>query len=232
MNIAIILAGGTGKRIGYEVPKQFLTIAGKTILEYTVDVFEKNSQIDEIAIVIHESFISDVHKIISRNHYQKVKKILKGGKERFESTLEGIKAYSQFPNYNLIFHDAVRPLVSDRIIKDVVKALEMFNAVGVAVPVTDTVYQVDDSSNFIQSIPNRSFLQRAQTPQGIKTETLLKATQMAMKNADFQFTDDCSVVAKYLPCEKIFIVRGEENNIKLTYPEDLLFLQHQLSKGQ
>jgi 2-C-methyl-D-erythritol 4-phosphate cytidylyltransferase len=231
MNIAIILAGGTGTRMGNNLPKQFLTVDGKTILEHTVDVFEKNPLIDEIAIVVDRNYFLDVESIINNNRWQKVKKILQGGKKRFESSFSAIYAYKQFPGYNLIFHDAVRPLVSHRIINDVVKALEKYNAVGVAIPVTDTIYQVDTSQHFIQNIPHRFFLQSAQTPQGFKTGTIQKAYQIALTNSDFQPTDDCGVVEKYLPEEKIYLVRGEETNIKLTYKEDFIFLQLQKKLG-
>jgi 2-C-methyl-D-erythritol 4-phosphate cytidylyltransferase len=224
MNIAIILAGGTGSRSGFDIPKQFVTVAGKTVIEHTVDVFENNTHIDEIAIVIHESYIDEMESTILRNEWKKVKKVLQGGKERFDSSLSAINAYKHFPAYNLILHDAARPMVSQRIINEVVEAFENYNAVGVSVPVTDTIYQIDENQSFIKSIPDRSLFHRAQTPQGFKAKTILKAYQMALKNADFQPTDDCGVVAKYLPEEKIYLVRGEENNQKITYKEDIHIL--------
>jgi len=224
MNIAIILAGGTGSRSGYDIPKQFIAVAGKTVIEHTVDVFENNAHIDEIAIVIHESYIDEMENIRLRNKWKKVKKVLQGGKERFDSSLSAINAYQQFPNYNLIFHDAVRPMVSQRIINEVVEALENYNAVGVSVPVTDTIYEIDETQSFIKNIPHRSLFHRAQTPQGFKAETIFKAYQMARKDTDFQPTDDCGVVAKYLPEEKIYLVRGNETNRKITYKEDIFLL--------
>ena len=224
MNIAIILAGGTGIRMKSDTPKQFIIMAGKTILEHSVDVFEKNTQIDEIAIVINESYFSNIEHFIFKNNWKKVKKILKGGKERFESSFAAINAYQQFPNFNLILHDVVRPLVSDRIINDVVKALDSYQAVTVAIPVTDTMYQVDNANQIID-IPNRSHLQRAQTPQAFKVDIIQKAYHLALQDAKFQSTDDCGVVAKYLLEEKIYVVRGEETNIKLTYKEDIYWME-------
>jgi len=225
MNIAIILAGGTGKRMETETPKQFLKIKGKTVIEHTIEVFEKNSYIDEIAVVIPESHIAEMAMMTIYNNWKKVKNILKGGKERFQSSLAAIETYRQFPDYNLIFHDAVRPLVSDRIINDVINALESYNAVTVAIPTTDTIYEVDNSQQYITNIPQRSFLQRAQTPQAFKAKTILKAYQLALKDSNFIFTDDCGVVAKYLPDEKIYIVRGEERNMKITYKEDMIWIE-------
>jgi len=224
MNIAIILAGGTGTRSGYDTPKQFITVAGKTVIEHTVDVFENNAHIDAINIVIHESYIDDFENIKRLNKWKKVKTVLKGGKERFDSSFFAIHAYQHYPKYNLILHDAVRPMVSQQIINEVVEALKNYNAVGVSVPVTDTIYEIDETKSFIKNIPNRSLFHRAQTPQGFKAETILKAYQMAINDTDFQPTDDCGVVAKYLPEEKIYLVRGDETNRKITYKEDIILL--------
>ena len=117
MNIAIILAGGSGSRIGGTLPKQFLSVAGKKIIEHTIDVFENNDLIDEIAIVSKKEYTSDVERIVTTNQYHKVKKILTGGKERYDSSLAAISAYTNDDD-NLLLHDAVRPLVNDRIIND------------------------------------------------------------------------------------------------------------------
>jgi 2-C-methyl-D-erythritol 4-phosphate cytidylyltransferase len=225
MNIAIILAGGSGNRMGNELPKQFLKIADKTVIEHTTEIFEKNTQIDEIAIVIHQDYMEEMEQIVQRNSWTKVKKIIKGGKERFHSSLAAIRAYQQYPEYNLIFHDAVRPLVSNRIIHDVVKALAQYRAVAVAIPTTDTIFEVDESHHFAINTPCRSCLYRAQTPQAFKAEIIHKAFDLALKDTHFQFTDDCSVVGKYLPDEKIFVVQGETNNIKITYKEDIFLLE-------
>jgi len=225
MNIAIILAAGTGNRMETVCPKQYLIVAGKTVLEHSIDAFENNNKIDEIAVVLQKDYLSDFEHFIQKNNWKKIKKILPGGKERYESALAAINAYRKFSDDNLIFHDAARPLVSARIIGDVVKALELYNAVTVALPVTDTIYQVDDSQSFVQNIPNRTFLQRAQTPQAFKAKTIQKGYEIALKDPDFQVTDDCGVVAKYLPDEKIFIVCGEERNMKITYKEDVFLLE-------
>ncbi len=224
MNIAVILAGGTGSRLGDSTPKQFFKVAGKTIIEHTVDVFEKNNSIDEISIVIHESFVSTIEEMIINNSWTKVRKVLKGGKERYESSLAAINAYSDFPNYNLIFHDAVRPLINDRIIRDVVNALQKYNAVDVAVAATDTIIQVDDSGEIIENIPNRKYLRRGQTPQAFKLDTIRKAYEIGLSDPNFVSSDDCGTIVRYLPSEKIFVVQGEESNMKLTYKEDTYLL--------
>lgn len=216
-NIAIILAGGVGSRLGMSTPKQFFKVAGKMVVEHTIDVFERNQHIDEIAIVSNPALVADFENIVLRNKWRKVKKILKGGAERYYSSLSAITAY-QNEDANLIFHDAVRPLVSQRIIDDVVNALDTHRAVNVAVPSADTIIEVD--GDFITNIPDRSRLRRGQTPQAFDRQLIADAYEKALKDPNFRTTDDCGVVRTYLPEEPIFVVRGEESNMKLTYRED------------
>lgn len=224
MNIAVILAGGTGSRLGSSIPKQFLKVAGKTIIEHTVQVFESHPHIDQIAIVVHRDYVSDIENLILKNAWKKVKKILQGGSERYESTLAAVNAYSNTPNVNLIIHDAVRPLINHRIINDILSALSKYNAIDVAIPTADTIIRVDDSGSIIKDIPVRSYLRRGQTPQAFKLETIQNAYRIALKDPAFKSTDDCGTVVKYLPNEPVYVVRGEESNMKVTYPEDTYIL--------
>jgi 2-C-methyl-D-erythritol 4-phosphate cytidylyltransferase len=224
MNIAVILAGGVGSRLGYEFPKQFFKVAGKSVIEHTIDVFENNQLIDEIAVVVHAAYTSTVETMVLNNGWKKVRKILKGGVERYESSLAAISAYEDDLNHNLIFHDAVRPMLSQHILNSVVAALEKYNAVDVAVPSTDTIIKVDESGELIESVPNRKYLMRGQTPQAFKLHTIKKAYEIALQDPEFSSSDDCGTVVKYLPNEKVFVVAGEEANMKLTYKEDTYLL--------
>lgn len=221
-NIAIILAGGSGSRFGRDLPKQFLKVAGKKVIEHTVDVFEHNELIDEIAVVTRPEFISDIEQMVVNNHYAKVRKILQGGKERYHSSLSAINAYTN-DNDNLIFHDAVRPLVNDRIIIDCIEALKHYDAVDVAIPVADTIIQVDDT-DCISVIPTRSLLRSGQTPQCFKRGVINKAYELALEDPHFVTTDDCGVVRKYLPDTPVYVVKGEVFNMKITYKEDLFLV--------
>lgn len=223
-NVAVILAGGIGSRLGLDIPKQFYKVAGKTIIEHTTDVFQKHTLIDEIAIVVHPDYVSHIEAMVIANGWAKVKKILKGGKERYDSSLSAINAYNYDGTVNLIFHDAVRPLVNNRIITDVVKALSKYDAIDVAIPAVDTIIFIDKETNTISSIPERSKLQRGQTPQAFKIATIRQAYNLALKDPAFRTTDDCGVVLKYMPHIKVYIVPGEESNIKLTYVEDIYIL--------
>lgn len=222
-NIAIILAGGSGKRLGINTPKQFLKVAGKNVIEHTLDVFQNHPQIDEIAVVSNSHYTGEVETLQIKNHYTKLKKILLGGKERYHSSLAAINAYDTGEEINLIFHDAVRPLVNDRIISDCITALETYNAVDVAIKTTDTIIKSSEK-NCIAGIPEREYLRNGQTPQAFKLSTIKRAYELALQDPEFRTTDDCGVVYKYLPKESVYIVDGEQFNMKLTYKEDLFLL--------
>jgi 2-C-methyl-D-erythritol 4-phosphate cytidylyltransferase len=223
-NIAVILAGGTGSRFGLEIPKQFAKLAGKSILEHTIEAFEKNDLIDEICIVIKNNWKYKVEDFVIINKYKKVKKIISGGEERKDSSLSAINSYSSNDlsneKINLIFHDAVRPFVDNKIIDNVIESLYHHNAIDVAISATDTIIEVEN--NIIKHIPNRNKMMQGQTPQAFKLQTIRKAYELAGKDKDFKPTDDCGIVRKYLPNEDIHIVNGSLENIKITHPQDIM----------
>lgn len=226
MNIAVILSAGSGSRFGSDIPKQFINLAGKNIIEYTIAAFEQNDKIDEICIVADTIYHEKLLEISKNNNFTKVKKIIQGGIERKDSSYNAIKEYQNQKDINLIFHDAVRPFVSQRIINDCIESLEKYNAIDVAIPTADTIIQIDETSKTIENIPQRSKLQRGQTPQAFKLEIIKKAHELAIKDINEpMFTDDCGLVKQYLPNEDIFVVNGEEKNIKITYKEDLLYAE-------
>ena len=224
-HIAIILAGGSGRRMGGALPKQFLKVNNRTILEYTIDNFERAEYIDEIAIVTHPDYVNEMQEIIAANPWKKVANILLGGKERTDSTLSALRAYTTDDD-RLLIHDGVRPLVSQSIITNVCSALAEFDAVNLAIPAVDTIIEVKDG--VMVDAPRRDLLRQVQTPQGFKRETLAKAYEQALADPDFMATDDCGVVFKYHPATAIKIVEGETSNIKITYKEDLEFLEKYL----
>ncbi len=224
-HIAIILAGGSGRRMGGALPKQFLKVNNRTILEYTIDNFERTECIDEIAIVTHPDYVNEMQEIIAANPWKKVGNILLGGKERTDSTLSALRAYTTDDD-RLLIHDGVRPLVSQSIITNVCSALAEFDAVNLAIPAVDTIIEVKDG--VMVAAPRRDLLRQVQTPQGFKRETLAKAYEQALADPDFMATDDCGVVFKYHPATAIKIVEGETSNIKITYKEDLEFLEKYL----
>ncbi len=227
-NIAIILAGGVGKRMGLPTPKQFVVHDGRELIEYPIETFNSHPDIDEVAVVVHPDWRGHMQDIVSRNHWDKLTKIIDGGSERYMSSLNAIMAYIDYPDdTNMLFHDAARPMVSAAIIDRVAEALKNHEAVGVAVPSTDTVWEVhtditgDSLGRFVSRIPERRFMWRAQTPQAFRLPLIRDAYQRALQDPQFAATDDCGVVRKYMPGIKIAVVEGEEQNRKITFVEDL-----------
>lgn len=228
-NIAVILSAGKGTRLGGDIPKQFLEISGRTILELSISAFQENSYIDEIAVVVSPEYMSRVGKICENNNFYKVKKILCGGKERYNSSVSAIKAYRQYEDVNLIFHDCARPLVTQRIINDTIMLLKEYSAVGVAVPSVDTVWFTKVDKKEIDYVPERNLIYRAQTPQGFNIKVISKAYDIALKDDKFVSTDDCGVVSRYLPDVDVGVVMGEETNIKVTYSSDIKLVEQILN---
>lgn len=226
-NIAVVLAGGSGTRMGLGRPKQFLEMAGKTILEHSVEAFHQNELIECIIIVSNPDFIHEVEAIVAHHRaeekWNKVRTVIPGGKERSDSSVNAIKEASSWEDggdaINLIFHDAVRPLVDQRIITDVCQALEDHTAVNVTLPVVDTI--ITTSEGTMTGTVDRSTLQRVQTPQGFRLSTIAEAYRRALADPEFRATDDCGVVLRYLPEVPIALVRGSEHNLKLTYRDDM-----------
>ena len=236
-HVAVILAGGIGSRVGGQTPKQLLPLEdGRSVLEHSVDAFEQAACISEIAVVMHPEWMEQAVQMCERNSWQKVVKIIPGGSERWESSWHAIVVYTndQRPMTNdlyLWFHDAARPFVSQRILADVAQALEHYQAVTVAVPVTDTLYKVkslqpspltQDGLATVESIPSRSEYMRAQTPQAFHLDVVASAYMKAIEAEDGLATDDAGIVRKYEPKHPIYIVPGEETNRKITYKEDLV----------
>ena len=223
-NIAAIMAAGKGTRAGASLPKQYEELRGRLVLERAVDAFEGHPDIDQVVIVADPDEMERVEKIIQNNSWKKVAGSVRGGKTRYQSSRAVIKAFSNRPEDNLLLHDAARPLVSARIISEAIEKLKHCRAVGVAVPVTDTLFFTGPGQSHIIRVPDRDLFLRAQTPQGFRISVLGKAYEYAMKDPVFSATDDCGVVKRYLNNEKILLVPGDEKNMKITYPGDLEIL--------
>ena len=233
--IAVILAGGIGARVGGNTPKQLLPLSdGRSVLEHAVSAFEQSPHIDEVCIVMHPDFIAYAEQMLLANAWQKVRNIIPGGKERWESSVNAIRAYTPYtlhstPVTNLLLHDAARPFVSQDIIARVCEALQEHEAVTVAIPSTDTVYEMVDGK--VARIPQRSTIMRAQTPQAFRLELIAAAytkalgadisDQQACAACHLPATDDCGIVHEYMPDVPIYIVEGEEHNKKITFKEDI-----------
>ncbi|MDR1833369.1 MAG: bifunctional cytidylyltransferase/SDR family oxidoreductase [Propionibacteriaceae bacterium] len=214
----VVLGGGVGARLGLSVPKQMVKVAGKTILEHTVGILNDSPEIDEVIVMIAPGWAERVATVLGER-YKKLSLILEGGATRNETTRRVLDVLGD-TECKVILHDAVRPLVDERIILECAKALDSYGAVDVVIPSADTIVTVDDD-DFITSIPNRSRLRRGQTPQAFRLSVLRSAYDKAIEDPYFYASDDCGVVLKYRPDVKIKCVLGSEHNIKVTYAVDL-----------
>ncbi len=218
--VAVLLAGGIGVRVGLGIPKQLIKIAGKAIVQHTLEAMNASPIIDEIIIVMNAGAIDQLDSLMDRERFPKLTRIIPGGATRNDSTLAALEVLGDDPNTKVLFHDAVRPFVDDRILEDCVEALDRYDAVDTAIPSADTIIQVDSSFQ-ITGIPDRSTLRRGQTPQAFRAGTIRRAYELAAKDPGFHATDDCGVVFTYLPDTPIFVVEGTAENMKVTEPIDV-----------
>jgi ribitol-5-phosphate 2-dehydrogenase (NADP+) / D-ribitol-5-phosphate cytidylyltransferase len=235
--VAVVLAGGSGHRFGGDQPKQLRVLAGRTLLEHSVAAFEQAPGVDAITVVMPPALVTQARDSFTpADGYHKVSAVIGGGVTRTDSTRCAIAALSARPgeaDCNVLFHDAARPLVDQRIIADCVAALGTDQAIGVAVPSSDTIVEVSDG--VVTGMPHRDALARCQTPQGFRLSVIRRAYQLA--DADHAFgqrpaTDDCGIVLRYLPDVPVRLVPGSERNIKITYPHDLHVAEALLRQAQ
>jgi 2-C-methyl-D-erythritol 4-phosphate cytidylyltransferase len=208
---AIIVAGGSGKRMGNEIPKQFIEVAGKPILMHTLQCFYEYDANIKIIVVLPESQHKYWNDLILKYNFTISHKVTKGGVERFFSVLKGVELISE--NALVAVHDGVRPLVSQETIESSFeKAAEMGSAIPV-IKATESIRKIHENTN---KAVNRNNYVMVQTPQVFQSEILIKAYQ---QEYDCKFTDDASVVEK--AGYPIHMVNGNAENIKITRPMDL-----------
>lgn len=241
--VAVVLAGGAGLRLGGDIPKQLRPLAGRPMLEYSVSAFDQAPGVDDILVVMAAEFTGQVREALGIK-FGKLRGVIAGGTDRPGSTQRAIEALTSADwlvsrsrdtgqaDCDVLFHDAARPLIDQRLIADCVRALGDYQAVGVAVPTADTIAMVDEG--LMTAIPPRESLVRCQTPQGFRLSLIRRAYELAaadLRAGRFAATDDCGVVLRYLPEVKIAIVQGSDRNIKVTYPADITFAESLLRAG-
>lgn len=220
--VAVLLAGGVGVRVGLDIPKQLIKVAGRTLLEHTLIALHDHPDVDEVLVMMTPGHLDAVHNLIRDGRYPKVTGVLEGGETR-NATTERALTYlggRDGADAHVLFHDAVRPLITPRIITECFAALEQHPAVDVAIPSADTIVEVGQD-DLITDIPPRAALRRGQTPQAFHLSVLADAYRIAGEDPDFTATDDCTVVLRYRPDAAIVVVPGDERNMKVTEPIDV-----------
>ena len=223
---AIVLAAGKGSRMKSDTAKQFMEINGKPLLYYSLKVFDA-SVVDEIILVTRGNDIDYVREeIVDRYGFKKVKRIVAGGKERFNSVSKGLRACDR-RNKIIMIHDAARPCVTNRMILDSISGARRYKACTVAMPVKDTIKIIDDEGFGVET-PDRNKVYQIQTPQTFDKKTLEEAYERLRISGDSDITDDTMVVERYLDIHSKMI-EGSYENIKVTTPEDVKLAEIYLS---
>ncbi len=214
---ALVVAAGSGVRMGGAMPKQFIEIANKPILQHTLERFQHSAAIDQVYVILSPEYVDEYAAIIENNwRISKLVKVVAGGAERHLSVWAGLQNLSKDVEIVLI-HDGVRPFVSEQIIDASIKSAVLYGAAVVGVPPKDTVKQVE--GDVIGHTLDRKTLLLAQTPQTFRKNIILKANEQAFADNAFS-TDDAALVERM--GRQVAIVPGEWKNIKITSPEDLV----------
>ena len=217
---ALVVAGGSGTRMNSSINKPYLMLSGKHIISYCLETFEASTSIESIILVVNKNdyeYVKD--RITKKERYQKIACVVTGGSTRQDSVYAGLMEC--LDTDIILIHDAVRPFINEELIKSAVADAVDFGAGVVAVPVTNTIKQADEYS-FVKITHNRQELWEVQTPQTFKAGLIIEAYRLA-KEKGLTFTDDASVIEHF--GQKVRITPGNENNIKITSPKDLLLAE-------
>lgn len=217
MNFAIIVAAGKSKRMGKNVDKVLLPILNKPMIYHTLKIFQDCYLIDEIIVVVQKDDIEKINKIRNQNNFNKIKKIIAGGKERQDSVYNGLISIENAGNENIVVvHNGSNPLVRDGEIVNCINAAKRYGAAAAGFPLKDTIKKTKE--DFVEKTIDRGNIYQVQTPQAIKYGLFVDAFSNA-KNKKLHFTDDVSLVEAL--DKKVKIVPCSYENIKITTDDDL-----------
>ena len=227
-NIAVILAGGVGQRMGASIPKQFIEIKGKPIIIYTIDNFERNPNIESILVVCNPEWVGHIKELIQKFGLKKVRWVVDGGVTSHDSIRNGIFFLKDIlgPDDYVIIHDAVRPILPQAIINGMLDVAHREGNASVAVPCYETMIYTDDQVSGTKEL-DRNKLMRVQTPQAYRYSLILPLYEKAESEGRHDFVYADLVAVNY--GVKIFFSRGFINNIKITKPEDIPFCEYLMS---
>lgn len=233
MNIALILAAGSGTRMGNtNKPKQFLSIYNKPLIVHTIEAFEMHDDIDMILIVTNDTYIDDVKIWCKQYDLTKVQYIVAGGSSRQESVYNGLKKLEKIGISDediILIHDAARPLISQTIITNNIEACKKYQAVDTVIPSSDTIIRSVDKETICE-IQKRSEQYQGQTPQSFTFKVINDAHEYAKSINNTETTDDCRLVLNM--GKDVHLVNGSKLNFKITTFDDLMMLKALLKIGK
>lgn len=229
---AVVLAAGQGKRMHTSVAKQFLELKGRPLITYALSTFQK-SPVHEIVLVTGPEYLDYCQKeIVEAYGFTKVKAVVAGGRERYHSVYEGLKALDRLGGADsVLIHDGARPLVTEAIIRRSIDCVREFKACVAGMPVKDTI-KICDADGFGAGTPDRSSLWQIQTPQSFSFPLILDAYRRILSRPEGRegITDDAMVIESMTDC-RVKLIQGDYQNIKVTTPEDILIAEALLDQA-
>lgn len=230
MNIALILAAGKGQRFDRNIPKQFVSLNGKPILAYSLDIVEEMEQIDRIVIVTHPAYEQTVREMGEK--YKKTVMVCEGGSTRQESVFNALRRMKEMSSFfdasNVLIHDSARPFAKN-VFHRVMEKLKTEKAVVPVINTKDTIYVIKNKK--VVDIPCRDYLFNVQTPQGFSFSMILDSHAKAAQQKLLAFTDDGSLYAA-IQKRQPSIVDGDQMNFKITDKKDRILAEYYLSHGK
>ncbi|MGH1417591.1 MAG: bifunctional 2-C-methyl-D-erythritol 4-phosphate cytidylyltransferase/2-C-methyl-D-erythritol 2,4-cyclodiphosphate synthase [Hyphomicrobiaceae bacterium] len=223
---ALIVAAGRGERAGSVGPKQYVRLAGRTVLEHTLAVFLDHEAVDFVQVVIHDDDRASYDQATANLSPEKLLPPVSGGSTRQRSVMNGLEALTDSHIDGVLIHDGARPFVDAATIEEIIAKIAVGQAAIAAEPLVDTLKQTASDGEITATIPRKA-LWRAHTPQGFPFADILKAHQAADAARKDTFTDDASV-AEWAGLS-VHVVAGNVGNFKLTSPEDMIMAEQKLA---
>ena len=233
MNIALIIAGGSGNRMGQDIPKQFMYVEGKPVIIYTMEAFQKNPNIDAIGVVCIDGWQTVLQSYANQFNITKLRWIFPGGASGFESIHNGIYGLRDEGCQDddlVLIHDAVRPLLSQDIISSNIAICQKYGYAITGVQCREAILVSEDGFVATKSIP-RDKLIRTQTPQTFRLKNIIRAHEEAKERGITNSVASCTLMAE-LGGREMHIVPGSDENIKITTVEDLELLKSFMHVGK
>lgn len=222
MNIAVIFAGGVGSRMhSKDRPKQFLEMYNKPIIIHTLEYFENHRDIDAIVVVCIEDWIPYLNELLYKFRIEKVKKVVPGGKTGQLSIFNGLLAAKEIAGEEksiVLIHDGVRPLITEKLIKDNIESVKLHGSAITTAVVKETILVVNEGKSTIDYVPSRNNSRVAKAPQSFWLDDILNAHKKSLAEGENNCIDSCTMMQKY--GYDLYLIDGPSQNIKITTPED------------
>ena len=232
MNIAIIIAGGVGSRMGANIPKQFIKVNDKHVLAYTIESFEKHPLVDAIEVVCIKGWENEVWDYKKKYNIKKLKWIAEGGNTGQESIRNGVFNLKDkvSPDDNIIIHDGIRPLVDDEVLDDLILKCNKYGNAVTSMPYNEQIFLVDNEISTVKYIP-RETLRRVATPQCYKYSLLDDKYHEAFEKKIGIYGSSYTNTMMVDLGVRLYFAKGSDRNIKLTTPGDLQIFEAMLKEG-